>query len=66
VVYQKGALVLHELRELLGDEPFWTALRAYTRQHAGHEVTSPDLQRAFEASSGRRLRAFFAERVYPR
>jgi aminopeptidase N len=66
VVYQKGALVLHELRELLGDEPFWTAVRAYTRQHAGQSVTSPDLQRAFEASSGRNLSAFFAERVYPR
>jgi len=66
VVYQKGALVLHELRELLGDAPFWTAVRAYTREHVGRDVTSPDLQRAFEASSGRNLSAFFAERVFPR
>jgi aminopeptidase N len=66
VVYQKGALVLHELRELLGDEPFWTAVRAYTREQAGHDVTSPDLQRVFEASSGRNLSTFFAEWVYPR
>jgi aminopeptidase N len=63
VVYQKGALVLHELRALLGDEPFWAALRAYTREYAGHDVTSPDLQRAFEASSGRDLRAFFDQWV---
>jgi len=63
VVYQKGALVLHELRALLGDEPFWTAVRAYTREFAGRDVTSPDLQRAFEASSGRDLRAFFDQWV---
>jgi aminopeptidase N len=66
VVYQKGALTLHELRELLGDAAFWTAIRAYTKAHAGGPVTSPDLQRAFEASSGRNLRAFFDERVYLR
>jgi aminopeptidase N len=66
VVYQKGALTLHDLRELLGDAAFWTALRAYTQAHAGRPVTSPDLQRAFEASSGRDLRAFFDERVYLR
>jgi aminopeptidase N len=30
VVYQKGALVLHELRELLGDTPFWAGLSAPT------------------------------------
>ena len=60
MVYQKGALVLHELRELLGDEPFWTALRAYTAPQPASRSTSPDLQRAFEASSGRDLRAFFA------
>ena len=66
VVYQKGALALHELRELLGDAAFWTALRAYTKEHAGRAVTSSDLQHAFEASSGRDLSAFFAERVHPR
>jgi len=66
VVYQKGALVLHELRELLGDTPFWAAVRAYTQRHAGQPVTSTDLQRAFEASSGRDLSRFFGERVYQR
>ena len=66
VVYQKGALTLHELRELLGDAAFWTAVRAYTKAHAGASVTSPELQRAFEASSGRDLRAFFDEKVHLR
>jgi aminopeptidase N len=65
VVYQKGALALHELREQLGDAAFWTAMRAYTKAHAGRAVTSSDLQRAFEASSGRTLAAFFHEWVRP-
>jgi aminopeptidase N len=66
VVYQKGALALHELRNLVGDSAFWTAVRVYTKTHAGQSVTSPDLQRAFETSSGRDLRAFFDEWVHPR
>jgi aminopeptidase N len=66
VVYQKGALVLHELREQLGDAAFWTGLRSYTRRQAGQSVTSTDLQHAFETSSGRDLGPFFNERVYGR
>ena len=66
VVYQKGALALHELRQQMGDAAFWAALRDYTRTHAGQTVRSADLQRAFEGSSGRDLRAFFDEWVYAR
>jgi aminopeptidase N len=66
VVYQKGALALHELREQMGDAAFWAAFREYTRSHAGQTVRSADLQRSFEASSGRDLHAFFEEWVNPR
>jgi aminopeptidase N len=66
VVYQKGALALHELRQQLGDAAFWAALRDYTRAHAGQSVTSADLQRSFETSSGRSLGVFFDEWVRPR
>ena len=66
VVYQKGALALHELRGQMGDAPFWAALRDYTKAHAGQTVRSADLQRSFEASSGRDLRTFFDEWVNPR
>ena len=64
LVYQKGALVLHELRVLLGDDRFWTGLRAYTRAYAGHSVTTLDFQRAMETSSGRSLGSFFDRWVY--
>jgi aminopeptidase N len=60
VQYSKGALFMDRLRTALGEEPFWAALRSYTRAHAGATVTTADFRRAFEASSGRDLTAVFA------
>jgi aminopeptidase N len=65
VVYQKGALALQRLRELLGEDTFWEGLRAYTRRHFGQAVVTRDFQRAMEASSGRDLGGFFGEWVDP-
>ena len=48
VVYQKGAFVLHELRELLGDTTFWAGIRRYTTEHFGRSVTSEDFRAAME------------------
>lgn len=62
--YSKGALSMAQLRVTLGDAAFWSGLRRYTRDHAGGTVTSIDLQRAMEASSGRDLRPLFAEWVF--
>lgn len=64
VVYQRGALVLHELRRRMGEAPFWEAIRRYTRQYAGRSVTTRDFQEAMEQASGQDLRDFFAKRVY--
>jgi aminopeptidase N len=63
VVYQKGALVLHQLRERLGDDDFWKAIRLYTRRHFGQSVTTDSLRLAFEEASGLDLREFFARVV---
>jgi aminopeptidase N len=60
LVYQKGALVLHELRELLGDAAFWSGLRHYTAGHFDRSVTTSDFRQAMEESSGRDLGPFFA------
>ncbi|MEO8362552.1 MAG: M1 family aminopeptidase, partial [Vicinamibacteria bacterium] len=59
LVYQKGALVLHELRETLGDKAFWRGLRDYTRANFDKSVTTPDFLAAMEKSSGRKLTGFF-------
>jgi aminopeptidase N len=64
VQYSKGALFMDHLRTTLGDAAFWAGLRRYTRDHAGRTVTSIDLERAMEATSGRDLHATFAEWVF--
>ena len=54
---------MHELREVLGEDAFWTAIRTYTQAHIGTSVTTADFQRAVERSTGRRLDDFFANWV---
>lgn len=64
VVYQKGAYVLHLLREELGERDFWNGIRAYTRTHYGRSVNTTDLQRSMEKATGRDLSEFFGRWVY--
>lgn len=64
LVYDKGALVVHELRVQMGEELFWKGLRHYTRTHWGQSVETADFQRAMESSSGLDLQAFFRRWVY--
>jgi aminopeptidase N len=64
LVYDKGAYVLHLLREELGERAFWAGLRGYTRKYFGKSVTTADFQKAMEQSSGRDLSGFFAKWVY--
>jgi aminopeptidase N len=66
VVYQKGAYVLHLLRQQLGDDAFWAGIRRYTTAHAGRSVTTGDFQRSMEESSGMKLGSFFDSWVYGR
>lgn len=64
VVYQKGAYVLHLLREALGEEAFWQGIREYTRANDGKSVETADFQQAMEHAAGRSLQPFFNEWVY--
>lgn len=64
VVYQKGAYVLHLLREELGDAAFWKGIRDYSRQYMDHSVVTSDFKKAMERSSRRDLTAFFNSWVY--
>ncbi|QSX79974.1 M1 family metallopeptidase [Lysobacter solisilvae] len=63
VVYQKGAYVLHLLREQLGEEAFWRGVRTYSRAHDGRSVTTADFRAAMETTSGQDLGPFFREWV---
>ena len=63
-LYEKGGLVLHMLRAVLGDQLFWKALRHYCLKHQGASVTTEDLQRAIEEATGQNLDWFFHQWVY--
>src|SRR5258708_3457176 len=62
--YQKGAWVLHMLRERIGDEAFFKGLRDYYNDHRDANATTEDLRRALEQSSGKNLKQFFARWIY--
>ncbi|MBI2899162.1 MAG: hypothetical protein HYY17_03195 [Planctomycetes bacterium] len=57
----KGAMALHMLRKMLGDESFKSGMRRYFTDFAGKATTLADFRSAFERSSGRRLDWFFAQ-----
>lgn len=63
VVFQKGAMVFHMLRWLLGDEAFLKTLRAMTQQYAWKSVSTDDLERLAEKTANQTLTYFFAQWV---
>jgi aminopeptidase N len=64
ITYLKGAIVLHTLRTILGDEDFFQALSYYLHRHEFSSVTSSDFQTAIEEAVGRNLDWFFDDWVY--
>ncbi len=61
LVYNKGAIALHMLRRMMGDDAFFRALRRFYAEHRFEKAGTDDLQRAFEAESGSTLTTFFDE-----
>jgi len=57
--YNKGGLVLHMLRNQLGDDAFWAALNYYLEENKNTAVEVDDLRLAFEDVTGQDLRFFF-------
>jgi aminopeptidase N len=62
--YQKGAAVLHMLRDVLGDEAFFASLKRFLSEHAFQPVRTEDLQGAIRETTGQDLGWFFDEWVY--
>ena len=50
--YSKGGVILHMLRDYLGDELFFSGLNLYLTSHAFQSVEVHDLRLAFEKVSG--------------
>lgn len=63
-LYEKGSVVLHTLRGVLGDDLFFRSLKRYTRDNQERSVITQDLVNAIAAETGRNLEWFFDQWVY--
>jgi aminopeptidase N len=62
-LYEKGGRVLHMLRQELGEDAFWRAIRLYAEKHARGSVETRDLARAIEQATSRGMDWFFDQWV---
>jgi aminopeptidase N len=63
-LYEKGSVVLHMLRGLLGDDQFFRSIQRYVRENQERSVITQDLASAIAAETGRNLDWFFDQWVY--
>ncbi|MEO6307056.1 MAG: M1 family aminopeptidase, partial [Nitrospiraceae bacterium] len=59
--YQKAAMLFHFLRQEVGEETFWRALKKLVAQYHGRHAEWRDLERVFAEESSQDLRWFFAQ-----
>jgi aminopeptidase N len=68
--YQKGALILHMLRWVMGDEDFFEGIRRYHARHGGSAVETDQFRAVAEEVHGEPLDWFFTQWLmepgYPR
>ena len=62
--YAKGALVLHMIHHLLGEEGWAKGIHAYVERYAAQTVTTADLQNTLETATGVALGPLFDGYVY--
>ena len=63
-VYDKAGWVIHMLREQLGDDAFFAALKHYLEANRLQNVVTADLVKAVEQSSGTNVDQFFDQWIY--
>jgi hypothetical protein len=64
LVYNKAAMVLHMLRRLVGEDPFFWGVRRFYSEWRFKKAGTDDLRVAMEAATGRDLRPFFDAWVF--
>ena len=64
LVYNKGAMVLHMLRRLLGDDKFFEGLRQFYTTWKFRKAGTDDFRRVMEKISGQDLASFFDGWIY--
>ena len=58
---EKGAMVFHMLRWVMGDQAFLSTLKSALSQHSGSSISAMDLEKLAEAESHQPLAAFFMQ-----
>lgn len=63
-LYEKGSVVLHMLRHVLGERDFWRSINIYVKENRAGTVETGDLLNAIEKATGRNLAKFFDQWVF--
>jgi aminopeptidase N len=63
-LYEKGSLVLHMLRYVLGDKLWWRSIKTYVEDNRGKSVETLDLINAIEKATGKNMRWFFDQWIF--
>ena len=64
LVYNKGALTLHMLRKLIGDDAFFRGLRRFYTTWRFKKAGTEDVKAAFELEANRELDLYFDRWIY--
>ena len=63
-MYKKGGLVVHMIRNLIGENDFKNGLKIYLEKFKHKSTEIDDIRKAFEESSGETLELFFDQWLY--
>ncbi|GIG00347.1 M1 family metallopeptidase [Catellatospora citrea] len=63
-VYERGAMTLHALRKLVGDDKFFTIMRTWTAEQRDGNASTAEFVTLSERIAGRPLDAFFQPWLY--
>ena len=64
ITYQKGAWILHMLRDSIGHKNFQKGIQSYYRRFMNANATTDDFRDEMEKASGKDLKAFFSQWLY--
>jgi hypothetical protein len=64
IVYNKAAMVLHMMRQMMGDDVFFKGVRRFYLSSRFRKVGSEDFRLAMEQESGTDLKRFFERWIY--
>ena len=64
LTYQKGAWVLHMLRDIMGEQNFKKGIQSYYQKFYNNNTTTDDFRIEMEKASGKHLKNFFNQWLY--